>query len=195
MANALYKTADVPRFDTYPAPPPPGMFLAQEGESQEIGNTRLNSAAETVGSAVGRAVVTLRDVPQRLGVPRGLRLVRAASETAALKAEELRSSAAENLEMVQRRASAIMDTTIQRATETVDATREQMDAALCAARERLNAASDAGRQWMQETTTDARRKAVDTVDRYPVHTLAAICAAGLVIGSGLRLWRSHASRS
>jgi hypothetical protein len=34
-----------------------------------------------------------------------------------------------------------------------------------------------------------RRKAVQTVDEYPVHTLAAIGIAGIGIGIGLRAWR------
>ena len=39
---------------------------------------------------------------------------------------------------------------------------------------------------------DLRRKAVRTVDEYPVHTLAAAGIAGIAIGIGLRAWKeSH----
>lgn len=36
---------------------------------------------------------------------------------------------------------------------------------------------------------DLRRKAIQTVDEYPVHTLAAAGIAGIGIGIGLRAWR------
>ena len=38
---------------------------------------------------------------------------------------------------------------------------------------------------------EMRRKASQTVDDYPVHTLAAVGVAGIAIGVGLRVWREN----
>jgi ElaB/YqjD/DUF883 family membrane-anchored ribosome-binding protein len=43
----------------------------------------------------------------------------------------------------------------------------------------------------QERATFIRRQAVQTVDEYPVHTLAAAGVAGILLGVGLRAWREN----
>ncbi len=79
MAENLARRTEIPAYDTYPAPAAPEelrMRSAQDVETGTGGNAALHQAAEKVGTAVGRAVAMVREIPQRMssqhfGVIRG----------------------------------------------------------------------------------------------------------------------------
>ena len=102
MADPVLRTPDSPNFDTYPAPTPSAQRALPEGTP---GDERLNDTAEQIGSAVGRAVRTVRELPEQLGslkdrftVIRG-RGQQAASE----KAQELKETANQQMQRTRRR--------------------------------------------------------------------------------------------
>ncbi len=102
MAEPVLRTPDAPNFDTYPAPTPSAQRALPEGNP---GDERLNDAAEQIGSNIGRAIRSVRQLPEHLGalkdrftVIRG-RGRRAAGE----KAQELKEAAGEKVQRTRRR--------------------------------------------------------------------------------------------
>lgn len=102
MADAL-RTDDFPEFDTYPGP-----------ESREIaaGGHSLQSAAEQIGSTVGRAVRAARELPDRAGQMRvrlrdRLTVIRGGDGafSVADKASELKDAAQQKFEQSKQRAA------------------------------------------------------------------------------------------
>ncbi len=73
MAENLARRTEIPAYDTYPAPAAPEelrMRSAQDVETGTGGNAALHQAAEKVGTAVGRAVAMVREIPQRMSSQR-----------------------------------------------------------------------------------------------------------------------------
>ena len=102
MAEPVRRTPDLPNFDTYPAPTPSAQRALPEGD---LGDDRLNDAAEQIGSNIGRAIRGVRRLPEHLGslkerftVIRG-RGRRVASE----KAQEMKQAAGEQVRRTRRR--------------------------------------------------------------------------------------------
>ncbi len=97
MAQPL-RTEDYPRFDTYPGPESPG-------------EDPLQSAAEQIGSTVGRAVRAARELPERAGQVRQdlrdrLTVIRGGGgPSVADKASELRDAAQQRLQEGKQRAA------------------------------------------------------------------------------------------
>lgn len=69
------RSADIPRYDTYPAPAPSEAASTPQDWPYEpktdvdvrtIGNPRLVATAEQLGEALGRAVALARSVPRRI---------------------------------------------------------------------------------------------------------------------------------
>ena len=55
-----------PNFDTYPAPSPGPAARPDRQLPEDPTGARLTETAETIGTAVGKAVNTVRDLPNRL---------------------------------------------------------------------------------------------------------------------------------
>src|SRR5512142_2501166 len=101
MAEPVLRTPDSPNFDTYPAPTVAAERALPAGTP---GDDRLNETAEQIGSTVGRAMRTVRELPKqvealkdRFTVIRG-RGRQAASE----KAKDLKDSAGMQIERTRR---------------------------------------------------------------------------------------------
>lgn len=121
MAEPVRRTPDSPNFDTYPAPTPSGeRALPLSGErtlpAGNPGDDRLNEAAEQIGSTVGRAVRTAKQLPEQLGSlknrftvirGRGQRAAgdkaRELKDAAGERAQELKDAAGEQMERTRRR--------------------------------------------------------------------------------------------
>ena len=130
MAEPVLRTPDTPNFDTYPAPTPSPDRTLPPGNT---GDARLNEAAEQIGATVGRAVRTVKELPDQLGslkdrftVIRGRgqaattekarELTDAATEqarelkdAASERARELRRAAGEQIQKTRRRIAGIVD--------------------------------------------------------------------------------------
>lgn len=102
MADAL-RTDDFPEFDTYPGP--------ESRRELPAGGQSLQSAAEQIGSTVGRAVRAARELPERAGQVRTslrdrLTVIRGrGGASVAEKASELKDAAQQKLEDGKQRAA------------------------------------------------------------------------------------------
>ena len=101
MAVPVVRTPDSPNFDTYPAPAPADRTLP----AGHPGDDRLNEAAEQIGSTVGRAVRSVRDLPEQLGgLQDRLTVIRGRGQRLAEeKAREIKGAAIERMERTRRR--------------------------------------------------------------------------------------------
>jgi ElaB/YqjD/DUF883 family membrane-anchored ribosome-binding protein len=75
------------------------------------GADRLNDAAEQIGSKVGRAIRTVRELPEQLGSLKDrFTVIRGRGQQAAgEKAQELKDAAAERIERTRRRAGVLIE--------------------------------------------------------------------------------------
>lgn len=118
MAEPVLRTPDTPNFDTYPAPTPAAERTLPPGNP---GDDRLNEAAEQIGGTVGRAVRTVKQLPDQLGslkdrftVIRGRGQVAATDKARELKdaagerARELTRTAGEQLQRTRRRINGLV---------------------------------------------------------------------------------------
>ncbi len=97
--------AATPNFDTYPAPSPGSTAAPDRQLPEDPMGARLTETAETIGTAVGKAVNTVRDLPERLegmkdDMKHRLQVVRrqggpSAGDKIKDKAEELKDKAGE----------------------------------------------------------------------------------------------------
>jgi ElaB/YqjD/DUF883 family membrane-anchored ribosome-binding protein len=169
MAERLHRRSDVPDFDTYPAEP-----VRLQGARRE-GNTTLEEKARQVGSAMGKAVVTLRQARDTLKD-----VATETGEVAAIRAGEMRNKARE--------------AGTRLAANVTDKTRQWSEAAASGA-ERL-------RQTAVEKVSEARSqiktgyyrtrlRANQMVREYPLHVVLAVGGIGFLLGIGLRIWRSN----
>jgi ElaB/YqjD/DUF883 family membrane-anchored ribosome-binding protein len=118
MAEPVLHTPDTPNFDTYPAPIPAAERTLPPGNA---GDDRLNEAAEQIGSTVGRAVRTVKQLPDQLGSLKDrFTVIQGRSRGAASeKARELKDAAGA-------RARELKDAAGARARELKDAAGEQL---------------------------------------------------------------------
>ncbi len=174
------RSADIPSYDTYPAPTPSESSSTPqdwpyEPKSDEYrpGNERLNEVAEQIGTTVGKAVAIARSgfgVIQG-GGDRGPGVKEKVTdkmtdlgEQARAKVDDLTSAAGEKLDELKGRAQ------------------EQMDDLRDQAQQRLE---------------DARRRAAEARDRAqryarenPLQVILGALLFGAILGIGLRIWRA-----
>lgn len=108
MAEPVLRTPDSPSFDTYPAPTPSAQRALPEGNP---GDDRLNEAAEQIGSTVGRAVRSVRQLPEQLGSLKDrFTVIRGRGAKAAeAKAQELKDAAGVQLQRTRRRIDGLVN--------------------------------------------------------------------------------------
>ena len=119
MAEPVLHTPDTPNFDTYPAPIPTAERSLPPGNP---GDDRLNEAAEQIGSTVGRAVRTVKQLPDQLetlkdrftviqGRSRGAAAEKARElkDAAGARARELKDAAGEQIQRTRRRFDELVD--------------------------------------------------------------------------------------
>jgi len=156
------RSADIPRYDTYPAPAPSEASSTPQDwpyeprtdlDRSQVGNERLNRTAENIGETLGRAVAVARSVPRRFGVIRG-------------------GGGGNIADDLKQRAAALGEEARAR----VGDLRGQVEGRLAQARERA---------------LDARRQATQYAHDNPLQIIAGAAVAGLALGIGLRLWRSR----
>lgn len=143
-------------------------------------NPRLNSAAESVGSALGTAVSSVRGIPNKLQdakarftVIRG-RQAQDVQDAAEQTVNRIRDAGAELTEQARERLADVKSQAQQRLGEVRDAAIQRVD--------------DARQSLLQ-----ARDRADHLAHEYPLHVIAGAAAFGMLLGFGLRIWRDHAS--
>ena len=102
MAEPVLRTPDLPNFDTYPAPTPSAQRALPEGNP---GDERLNDAAEQIGSNIGRAIRSVRRLPEHLGSlkERFTVIQGRGRQVATEKARDLKQAAGEQVRRTRRR--------------------------------------------------------------------------------------------
>lgn len=174
----------------------------------ESGNPKLNRTAEQIGGTLGKAVIQARRAPdsakQRLQIVK--KRVREAGANASDQVSGSASSLAGN---AQQRARNLSNRAQQRAGELMDAAEVRGRALLDKADEIRNQISQRGdelKQQLDDRTHElqqaarlrleqARLRGERLVRERPLHVLAAIGAAGFILGVSLRIVRSrNASR-
>jgi ElaB/YqjD/DUF883 family membrane-anchored ribosome-binding protein len=108
MAEPLLRTPDSPNFDTYPAPTLSAQRALPEGN---LGDDRLNEAAEQIGSTVGRAVRNVRHLPEQLGELKDrFTVIRGRGKrVAGKKAQEAKEAAVERVQRTRRRIDTLVN--------------------------------------------------------------------------------------
>ena len=130
MAEPVLRTPDTPNFDTYPAPTPSAERTLPAGNP---GDERLNETAEQIGASVGKAVRTVKQLPDQLGslkdrftVIRGrgqsaaTEKAREMKDAAAERAREMKDAAAERARELRRTAGERLQRTRRRIDQLVD---------------------------------------------------------------------------
>ena len=176
-------SADIPRYDTYPAPTPSEAASTPQDwpyepktdvDARTIGNPRLNETAERIGDTLGRVVNIARTARRR-------------AENVASGSGEVAGGLKERVNEFGEQARARMEDLRGRVETQIsdarEAARARLDEARSIARERLDDARWRARVRAQQ----ARRYAHDN----PLQIIAGAALAGLAVGVGLRLWRSH----
>jgi len=98
---------------------------------------------------------------------------------------------------------------VNRINEITESSRSQIREHMSRVEDEVGLATDAASSTFEDATRKVRdmtkqsiyqararasqlqRRAADTVEEYPVHTLAAVGVAGIIAGVGLRLWREN----
>jgi hypothetical protein len=159
MTETLYKSSDVPDFDTYPSNQPE-RFLASEAHGGEV----LIRRAQQIGAALGSAVSQLRKARRRLQ-----ELSDQTAQTAVTRMSEMagtaKAKAQEFGHEATMRASGLADAVVEKAKQVGEKTKYGY--------------------------FRARRRANQISRDYPVHTLVAIGIIGIVVGTGIRIWRAN----
>lgn len=119
MAEPVLRTPDTPNFDTYPAPTPSAERTLPAGNP---GDERLNETAEQIGASVGKAVRTVKQLPDQLGSLKDrFTVIRGRGQSAATeKAREMKDAAAERARELRRTASERLQRTRRRIDQLVD---------------------------------------------------------------------------
>jgi ElaB/YqjD/DUF883 family membrane-anchored ribosome-binding protein len=171
MARA--RSSDIPSFDTYPAPTPSEAQSTPqdwpyEPKSDEYrpGNERLNRKAEQVGASVGRAVRAAKDMRERFGGIRDRQGRPGMTEELKEKVAEVAGQARGKIEDLRESASEQFDELSVRARDA---------AARARVRVRVNEAREHAQRYAREN---------------PLHVIAGALLAGILLGIGLRVWRS-----
>jgi ElaB/YqjD/DUF883 family membrane-anchored ribosome-binding protein len=171
------RSADIPSYDTYPAPTPSESAATPqdwpyEPKTDEFrpGNERLNEVAEQIGTTVGKAVSAARSgfgVIQGGGGSQGPGLKEKVSdlgEQARAKVDDLANAAGEKLDELKGRAQ-----------QQVDELRDQAQQRLDDARRRAAEARDRAQRYAREN---------------PLQVIAGALLFGALLGIGLRIWRA-----
>ena len=171
------RSADIPSYDTYPAPTPSESSATPQdwpvepvSDEYRPGNPRLNEVAEQIGTTVGKAVSAARSgfgVIQGGGSSQGPGLKEKVSdmgEQARAKVDDLASAAGEKLDELKGRAQ-----------EQMDDLREQAQQRLDDARRRAMEARDRAQRYAREN---------------PLQVILGALIFGAVLGIGLRIWRA-----
>ena len=127
MAEPVLRTPDTPNFDTYPAPTPAAERMLPPGNP---GDERLNEAAEQIGATVGRAVRTVKQIPDQLGTLKDrFTVIRGRGQGAAVdKARELKDLAADKARELKDAAGEKARELTRTAGEQFQRTRRRIDA-------------------------------------------------------------------
>lgn len=176
MAERLHRSAEAPDFETNA-----GMPLQAEVEGHD-GNTALEEKARQFGSALGRAVVTLREAREMVKDIAG-----ETREVAALRANNLKNNARETGARITGMAGDVAGTVR-------DKTRQWGEAASAAAEEWRQAAAERVQDIRSQARTGyyrARLRANQVVREYPLHVVLTAGVVGFLLGVGIRIWRSN----
>ena len=136
-------------------------------------NPRLNSAAESVGTALGSAVVQVRRLPERL-------------QDAKQRFTVIRGRKGEQAK------SAVNDA-VAKARETGEEFATKARATGEEIADKARAAGEELKQTAQEKLAEAKTRTDRLAHDYPLHVIGSAAAFGMVIGIVLRLWRDNAS--
>jgi ElaB/YqjD/DUF883 family membrane-anchored ribosome-binding protein len=139
----------------------------------EHSNPRLNSAAESIGSALGTAVTGVRHLPNRVeDAKRRFTLIRGR------KGQDVKEK---------------MNNAVERAKESSE---ELLDKARVSGGELLDKARVTGedlKQQAQVRLEQAQNRAQFYGREYPLQVIGTAAAFGMLMGIVLRIWRDHAS--
>lgn len=162
---------------------PPGRGLPEHATPSQIGHIpatpaspRLNSAAETVGSALGAAVSSVRNIPSTLHEAKSRFTV-----IRGRKQQDVEDAAEGTMNRIREAGADIKE----RAREGLDEARERLAGVKDQALKRV----DDARERLQQTGARADHLAHE----YPLHVIAGAAAFGMLLGIGLRIWRDYAS--
>lgn len=181
-------SADVPRFDTYPAPTPSEAASTPQDWPYEpktdldvrtqASSRRLNETAENIGEALGRVVALTRSVRGRID-----HMKSTATAGGSGAAADLKQRAAEFGEEARARMENLRSEVEQRVAGAREAARERFDEL----RDQTLRGLESGRKRARARLEQAERYAHDN----PLQVIAGAALAGLALGIGLRLWRSR----
>jgi hypothetical protein len=191
MAEPKYRSADVPRYDAYPAPAPEGSadreqsagsryqpgFDEPEGADLEMRrkSDSLVRGAEQIGQKLGRAVVAVRQSSEEARTR--LRLVKSELDERLQRTSRAASEATRDLRADLRGRAAELADTAQR---TASGWKEDAARQLCDLRDTAAA-----------RTAQMRFESRRIVSEYPLHVLAGVAAAAFLAGISIRIVRSR----
>lgn len=167
MAESIPNSSDIPNFDTYPSTPPDRLL-----DTKSVGRSSLEERAAELGAAAGRIALILRQTKENvenLAQHEIYDRVTNLAENAKARTEQMRRDASIR---VQEIAHAAQD----KAAELGNQAREKT--------------VKLGRQ-AKNNYFRARLKANQTVREYPVETVLAAGAVGLLVGVALRIGRAR----
>lgn len=173
MPESLRRSSDVPDFDTYPAEPP-----RQEKHIRRDGESALEQRARQVGTALGKAVATVRRTQEALKDVVAETTEVAASEVDALKNKAHQTSA---------RVSGLTDTVKAKAEDWTAAAVSRAEELRLAAEEKTSALGSRIKAEYYRT----RIRANQLVRDHPLHVVLAAGALGFLLGAGMRIWRTN----
>jgi len=129
-------------------------------------NPRLNGAAESVGSALGTAVSSVRHLPSTLQDAKARFTV-----IRGRKQRDVQEAAGQTVNRIREASVKVKDEAIGRI------------------REASATVKDQAREGLEQARTRADNLAYD----YPLEFIAGAATFGMLLGMGLRIWRDHAS--
>src|SRR4051812_32486117 len=185
MARA--HSADVPSYDTYPAPTPAeSESMPQdwpyEPTSDEARlraeNPRLNQTAEQIGETLGRVTAMARMARGRVRE----------------RVEDIRGDASGAGATVQEKFEAMGEQARQRIEDWREVTNERIHDLRSRAndmRSRAERELAEGRERAIRRVNEARYQAQRYAHEKPLHVIGGALAAGIILGIGLRVWRDH----
>lgn len=173
MAEKLHRSPDVANFDTYPAEPPQsGNVYRRESE------TALEQRARQVGSAMGKAVATVRKAQDNVR-----NIASASSEAGA----SLTETAKDKAKLAVARISGLADSAKSKAQEWGETAANQADQLRQTTQEKAAEL----RSQIKNGYFRARIRANQVARDYPLHVVLAAGIVGFAIGVGLRIWRAN----
>lgn len=172
MAERVHRNSDIPNFDTYPANPSDEMPGYDGVTRSSTERSSLEQHAAELGAAAGRVAAIMRETKESVeGLARHSIYDRVIelTENAKVRTEQLRRRAAV-------RAKEMTETVQGKAAELGNQAREKT--------------AELGRH-ARNNYYQARLKAKQTVQEYPVETALAAGAIGVLVGVALRIGRAR----